>query len=132
MKRTVFGVFLMVIGMALLITGTTLFSVSARSGGEEPYEEAAKQESRVYIGDYYQNGDETLDKVTVSQNEIILPDGTSVPYILSVWRDIPETEEGSGRITYKDYCFLKSGEEKLSYDPAEREVVIEGISYKML
>lgn len=133
MKRTVFGVFLMAVGMALLITGTTLFTVSARSGGEEDEAyKAARQENRVYAGDYYQNGDVTLDKVSVSEDEIIFADGSAAMYVLSVWKDMPETDEESGRITYKDYCFLKLGDEKLSYDPVLKELVIDGIAYRML
>lgn len=136
MKRTVFGVFLMAVGMALLITGTTLFTVSAQSGNNEEYEEykeyePIRQENCVYVGEYYKDGDITLDKVTISDSEIILADGTAAEYTLSVWKNMPETDERSGRITYKDYCFLKLAEGKLSYDPLEKEVVIEGIAYRM-
>lgn len=132
MKRTVFGVFLMAIGMALLIIGTTLFTVSARGGGTEEVYETTKQENNVYTGEYYQNGDVTQDKVTITEGEIIFADGTAAGYVLAVWKDIPETDEGSGRITYKDYCFLKLGDKKLSYDPVEKEVVIDGVTYRML
>lgn len=132
MKRTVFGIFIMAVGMALLITGTTLFSVSAQSGEPQEPDVIIEQDNRVYAGEYYKNGDKKLDKVTVSDSEIIFADGTTAEYILNVWKDIPETDEESGKITYKDYCFLKLGEEKLSYDPLEKEVVINGISYKML
>ena len=132
MKRTVFGIFLMAVGMALLITGTTLFTVSAQGGEVEEAPEASKQENCVYVGEYYKNGDKTQDKVTISDSEITFADGTAARYILNVWKDMPETDEGSGRITYKDYCFLKLGDGRLSYDPAEKEVVIEGIAYRML
>ena len=132
MKRTVFGIFLMAVGMALLITGTTLFTVSAQSGGEEKAPEAVQQENRVYVGEYYKNGDGTLDKVTISDSEIIFGDGTAAGYFLNVWKNMPETDEESGRITYKDYCFLKLGEDKLSYDPLAKEVIIDGVVYRML
>ena len=132
MKRTIFGVFLMAVGMTLLIVGTTLFTVSAQSGGEDMAFETIEQENRVYAGEYYRNGDGALDKVTISDSEIIFTDGTAAEYILSVWKDMPETDEESGRITYKDYCFLKLGADKLSYDPLEREVIIEGVAYRML
>ena len=134
MKRTVFGIFLMAIGMAMLITGTTLFSVSAQSGEPQEPDGMTEQDNRVYAGEYYKNGDKKLDKVTVSDSEITFADGTKAEYILNVWKDIPETDEESGKITYKDYCFLKLvlGSEKLSYDPLEKEVVIEGITYRML
>ena len=130
MKRTVFGVFLMAVGMTLLIIGTTFFTVSAQSGGETF--EVVAQENRVYTGEYYRGGDSTQDKVTISDSEITFADGTVAEYILNVWKDMPETDEESGKITYKDYCFLKLGAEKLSYDPLEKEVVIEGVAYRML
>ena len=132
MKRTIFGVFLMSVGMALLIIGTTLFTVSAQSSSADEAFEAIKQENRVYVGEYYRGGDSTQDKVTISDSDITFTDGTVAEYILSVWKNIPETDEESGKITYKDYCFLKLGADKLSYDPLEREVIIEGIAYKML
>ena len=132
MKRTVFGVFLMAVGMALLITGTTLFTVSAQGGGTDNEYEAVEQENRVYPGDYYQNGDVTLDKVSISDSLITFADGTEAEYTLSVWKDMPETDEDSGRITYKDYCFLKLDGEKLSYEPGSKELVIDGVTYKMV
>lgn len=133
MKRTVLGIFIMALGMALLITGTTLFSVSAQGGGDtdEAYE-SIEQDNCVYLGEYYKNGDKKLDKVTVSDDEITFSDGTTAEYTLNVWKDMPETDEESGKITYKDYCFLKLGKERLSYDPMEREVVIDGTTYRML
>ena len=132
MKRTIFGVFLMAVGMTLLIIGTTLFTVSAKSGGEDIAFETVEQENRVYVGEYYRGGDSGLDKVTISDSEITFTDGTVAKYILNVWKNMPETDEESGKITYKDYCFLKLGADKLSYDPSEKEVVIDGIVYKML
>ena len=122
----------MAIGMAMLITGTTLFTVSAQSGGAEEVYEAIKQENRVYAGEYYKDGDGTQDMVTISDDEIIFADGTVAGYTLTVWKNIPETDEESGRITYRDYCFLKSGDEKLSYDPLTKEVIIDGVVYRML
>ena len=122
----------MAIGMALLITGTTLFTVSAQSGGAEAVYEAAEQENIVYPGEYYKNGDKTQDRITISDDEIIFADGRAAGYVLSVWKSIPETDEESGRITYKDYCFLKLGDEKLSYDPMAKEVIIDGAAYRML
>lgn len=132
MKRTIFGVFLMAVGMTLLIIGTTLFTVSAKSGVEDMAFETVEQENRVYVGEYYRGGDDGLDKVTISDSEITFTDGTVAKYILNVWKNMPETDEESGRITYKDYCFLKLEADKLSYDPSAKEVVIDGIVYKML
>ena len=133
MKRTVFGVLLMAIGTALLIVGTTLFTVSAKDvkDAEQAFE-TKQQENQVYAGEYYQNGDSTKSKVVISDGSIILTDGTVAEYILSVWKNMPETDEESGRITYKDYCFLKLDSGKLSYDPMSREVVIDGVAYRML
>ena len=132
MKRTIFGIFLMAVGMAMLIIGTTLFTVSAQSGGADAVYEVTKQENRVYTGEYYKNGDETQDMVTISDGEITFADGTAAEYVLNIWKNIPETDEESGRITYKDYCFLKLGDEKLSYDPSTKEIIIDGIAYRML
>lgn len=131
MKRTVFGVFLMAIGMAMLVTGTTLFTVSAQSGGVQAVYETADQENRVHPGEYFKDGDPAQDSVTISDDKIIFVDGTAAGYVLNVWKNIPETDEESGRITYRDYCFLKLEEERLSYDPSAKEVIIDGVAYRM-
>lgn len=132
MKRTVFGIFIMAVGMALLITGTTLFTVSAQSGEAPQVPEAAKQENCVYVGEYYKNGDITLDKVFISDSDITLADGRVLEYMFSVWKDMPETDEESGKITYRDYCFLKLEEGRLSYDPLAKEVTIDGTVYSLI
>ena len=132
MKRTVFGIFIMAVGMALLITGTTLFTVSARDGEEPQAPEAVEQENCVYVGEYYKNGDITSDKVTVSDTDITFADGTVLEYSFSVWKDMPETDEGSGKITYRDYCFLKLTDGRLSYDPLAKEVTIDNTVYSLI
>ena len=133
MKRTVFGILIMAVGIALLTAGTALFTVSAQGGGDTQQAfETQQQENRVYTGEYYKNGDSSQDRVTISDSEITFADGTVSEYSLSVWENMPETDEESGKITYRDYCFLRLDSGKLSYDPLEREVVIDGITYRML
>ena len=44
---------------------------------------------------------------------------------------MPETDEASGYINYVDYCFLKIGKEKLSYDPAAKEIIFDNAVYRM-
>ncbi len=132
MKRNIFGVMLMIIGAVMCITATTLFAVSAQdSPGNAVTNDNSQQENKVYTGEYYLDGDSSATKITISDNDIILPDGTVMRYTLSVWKDMPITNEETGQITYYDYCFLKTSTEKLRYFPAEKEVEIEGRVYKM-
>lgn len=132
MKRNIFGVMLMIIGAVMCITATTLFAVSAQdSSGNTVTNDNSQQENKVYTGEYYLDGDSSATKITISDNDIILPDGTVMRYTLSVWKDMPITNEKTGQITYYDYCFLKTSTEKLRYFPAEKEVEIEGRVYKM-
>lgn len=129
MKRIVVGILLMTFGIMLFAGGTTLFAVSAH---EEQPADAEEAVSQVYEGEYYKDGDAAAEKIVLTDDELILADGTAAEYVLNVWKDMPETDEDSGRITYKDYCFLKLQNEKLSYDPASKTVVIDGEVYKML
>ena len=45
---------------------------------------------------------------------------------------MPETDEASGYINYVDYCFLKIGNEKISYDPAAKEIIFDNVVYGMV
>ncbi len=137
MKRTVFGAMLMVFGALMFVTATTLFAVSAQGNDEYAASSAAvtetgKTESKVYAGNYYLNGDTEKDLITLTENEIIFSDGTSEKYAFTVWKDMPETDEASGYINYVDYCFLKIGNEKISYDPAAKEIIFDNVVYGMV
>jgi hypothetical protein len=137
MKRTVFGAMLMVFGALMFVTATTLFAVSAQGNDEyaassAAVTETAKTESKVYAGNYYLNGDTEKDLITLTENEIIFSDGTAEKYAFTVWKDMPETDEASGYINYVDYCFLKIGNEKISYDPAAKEIIFDNVVYGMV
>lgn len=138
MKRTIFGVMLMVFGAVMFIAATTLFAVSAHSNDDYVSDTAALTQSRepvenkVYTGEYYLNGDEEKESISVSDSSLTFADGTVQDYTLSVWKNMPETDEQSGRITYVDYCFLKTGGEKISYDPAEKEIVFGDTVYRLV
>ncbi len=137
MKRTVFGAMLMVFGALMFVTATTLFAVSAQGNDEyaassAAVTETAKTESKVYAGNYYLNGDTEKDLITLTENEIIFSDGTAEKYVFTVWKDMPETDEASGYINYVDYCFLKIGNEKISYDPAAKEIIFDNVVYGMV
>lgn len=137
MKRTVFGAMLMVFGALMFVTATTLFAVSAQGNDEYAASsavvtETAKTESKVYAGNYYLNGDTEKDLITLTENEIIFSDDTAEKYAFTVWKDMPETDEASGYINYVDYCFLKIGNEKISYDPAAKEIIFDNVVYGMV
>lgn len=137
MKRTIFGVMLMIFGAVMFVAATTLFAVSAQSSDEYFSETAAvseaeeKVESKVYAGEYYLNGDKEKDCVSLTEDSITFSDGTVKDYTLSVWKDMPETDEKSGYIKYVDYCFLKIGGDKVSYDPAAKAILFDDGVYRM-
>ena len=127
----------MVFGALMFVTATTLFAVSAQGNDEYAASsavvtETAKTESKVYAGNYYLNGDTEKDLITLTENEIIFSDGTAEKYAFTVWKDMPETDEASGYINYVDYCFLKIGNEKISYDPAAKEIIFDNVVYGMV
>ncbi|MBD5116327.1 MAG: hypothetical protein HDT48_02285 [Ruminococcaceae bacterium] len=138
MKRTIFGVMLMVFGAVMFIAATTLFAVSAQSSDEYISETSSLTQSqepvenKVYTGEYYLNGDAEKESISVSDSSLTFSDGTVKDYTLSVWKNMPETDEQSGLITYVDYCFLKIGGDKVSYDPAEKEIVFGDMVYRLV
>lgn len=135
MKRTVLGVLLMIIGTTMFVTATTLFAVSAQESDAAESTSAAIEErvhdNTVYTGQYYLDGDTSKESITVSDTDLTFADGTVKDYTLSVWKDMPVTDEQSGKITYVDYCFLKMGKDKISYDPAEKEIVFGNMVYRL-
>lgn len=135
MKRTVLGVLLMIIGTTMFVTATTLFAVSAQEPDAAESTSAAIEErvhdNTVYTGEYYLDGDTSKESITVSDTALTFADGTVKDYTLSVWKDMPVTDEQSGKITYVDYCFLKMGKEKISYDPAAKEIVFGNMVYRL-
>ncbi len=139
MKRTILGIFIMAIGISMCIAATTLFAVSAQDNNEKhnPSESGTltikeNTENKVYTGDYYMDGDNTMPKITISEKTITFSDGTVTDYKFSVWKDIPQTNEATGRITYYDYCFLKTSNESMRYFPSEKEIEVEGRVYKLV
>lgn len=138
MKKKIFGIVTSIIAVALVTGGTVLFAVSAQNERKneliitEVTEEADDVEEKIYSGNYYKNGDVDAEKIILSENEIVYSDGTKEECFLSVWKDMPETDEQSGEITYKNYCFVRVGKEKYSYDPALGELLVDGNVYKLV
>lgn len=137
MKRTIFGVTLMLFGAVMFVAATTLFAVSAQSSDEYISDTAAvteaaeKAESKIYTGEYYLNGDTEKDSLSLTDDSITFSDGTVKDYTFSVWKNMPETDEKTGYINYVDYCFLKIGADKVSYDPAAKEIIFDNAVYRM-
>lgn len=135
MKRTVLGVLMMIIGTTMFVTATTLFAVSAQENDIAESTSAAIVErvhdNTVYTGEYYLDGDTSKECITVSDSTLTFTDGSVKDYTLSVWKDMPVTDEQSGKITYVDYCFLKIGKDKISYDPADKEIEIGSLTYRL-
>lgn len=138
MKRTAIGILIMAIGMVMCITAATLFAVSAQdkpvNGIDSPDSSVVKKTSadnKVFTGDYYMNGDKESLKITISDKNITLYDGTVIDYTFSVWKDMTQTNEATGQITYYDYCFLKTSDENMRYFPSEKEIEVDGRVYKL-
>lgn len=133
MKRTVLGIAVMILGMAMCITGIALCAVSAQ-GGEKSVNDDLKamvniQENKIYSGTYTAvNGGE---KIVITDNEILFADGSEKSYRLSVWKNMPDTNEETGKITYSDYCFLKTSDQNFRYYPDKKEIVVDGMFYAL-
>ncbi len=137
-KRTVVGVLIMAIGLAMCITAATLFAVSAQGASEESVSGSQSSiimktnaDNKVYTGEYYMDGDKNADKITISDKNVTLPDGKVIDYTFSVWKNMTQTNEATGQITYYDYCFLKTSQENMRYFPTEKEIEIDGRVYKL-
>ncbi|MDE6579998.1 MAG: hypothetical protein K2K41_05645 [Ruminiclostridium sp.] len=134
MKRTILGIAVMILGAVMCIIGTTLCAVSAQgsdNGAEEDIKAIVNvQENKVYSGIYVslKNGGE---QITITDDAIIFSDGSEEDYRLSVWKNMPDTNEETGKITYSDYCFLKTSRDNFRYYPNTKEIDINGTVYSL-
>ncbi|MBD5080687.1 MAG: hypothetical protein HDT44_02860 [Ruminococcaceae bacterium] len=134
MKRTILGIAVMILGAVMCITGTTLCAVSAQTNDNSVEDDLKAivnvQENKVYSGIYVSlnNGGE---QVTITDDVIIFSDGSEEDYRLSVWKNMPDTNEETGKITYSDYCFLKTSRNNFRYYPNTKEIDINGIVYSL-
>ena len=46
-------------------------------------------------------------------------------------KNMPDTNEETGEITYSDYCFLKTPNKNFRYYPGVREIDIDGMIYAL-
>lgn len=137
-KRTVIGIIIMTVGMLMCITAATLFAVSAQgepgASADSPQSSVivkTNEDNKVYTGEYYMDGDKSAEKIIISDKNVTLSDGTVIDYTFSVWKNMTQTNEVTGQITYYDYCFLKTADENMRYFPSEKEVEVCGRVYKM-
>ncbi len=134
MKKTVLGIAVMILGIAMCITGITLCAVSAQGNTASVDDDIRAivnvQENKVYSGTYVACGS-TGEKITITDSEIIFSDGSEENYRLSVWKNMPDTNEETGKITYSDYCFLKTSHDNFRYYPNTKEIDIDGTLYAL-
>lgn len=134
MKRTVMGISVIILGLILCITGISLCAVSEKNSQNELNEELRSmvktQDNKVYSGTYLPYG-KNGEAITLTDSEIIFSDGTKENYRLSVWENMPDTNEETGKITYSDYCFLKTSNKNFRYYPTTKEIYIDGTIYAL-
>lgn len=134
MKRTILGIAVMILGAVMCIIGTTLCAVSAQTGDSAVDDDIKAivnvQENKVYSGTYVslKSGGE---QITITDSAIIFSDGSEEDYRLSVWKNMPDTNEETGKITYSDYCFLKTSNDNFRYYPNTKEIDINGTIYSL-
>lgn len=134
-KRTVIGIMVMAIGLVMCITAATLFAVSVQGESVDSPQSSVimktNEDNRVYTGEYFMDGDKSADKIVISDKNVTLSDGTVIDYTFSVWKNMTQTNEATGQITYYDYCFLKTTDENMRYFPSEKEIEVYGRVYKL-
>lgn len=134
MKRTVLGIAVMILGALMCVTGTVLCAVSAQSGDSSVDRDIKAivnvQENKVYSGTYVSLKSDG-GQITITDSAIIFSDGSEEDYRLSVWKNMPDTNEETGKITYSDYCFLKTSKNNFRYYPNTKEIDINGTVYSL-
>lgn len=125
MKRKVFGILIMIVGCAMIAVGTAFFAEAAVE--EAPAGRNDASEEKVAEGDYVSD---TGAVISVCGGKIVI-DGVSEEYSLSVWRNLPVTDEDTGKITYVNYYYIRTSGAQYTYDPSGGIITAAQTAYKL-
>lgn len=123
MKQKLFGILIMIVGCAMIAVSTALIA-EATNGDSSAKSETSPQAS-VSEGVYL-----SADGAEIEiSGEKILIDGKAYTFSLSVWRNIPITDEKTGKITYENYYYIRTNNSQFTYEPSANTINAFGISY---
>lgn len=131
MKQNIIGFTLIFIGLAMFCISTALVVAAGENEhGEVDTSDVVDEESVSLVGTYYSEGDNAEDYVEILDDNTIQKAGDEPQtYSLSIWRDIPITDEQTGKITLTDRYFLCLGNNQIPYDKEKQSFVLDGQEY---
>ena len=125
MKRKIFGTLIMVIGLAMIATSTALMSAASSVDSRAVAEQAVR--TPVITGTYYsENG----ASIKVLDEELLQMSGSEIQtYQLNIWKNIPETDEATGKITLKNHYYLQLEQSRIKFIPEKQALELNGQLY---
>ena len=125
MKRKILGTFIMIIGLAMIATSTALISAASSNGSQPVAEQSAR--TPVIIGTYYS---EDGASIKVLDDVLLQMSGSEIQsYELNIWKDIPETDEATGKITLKNHYYLQLEQSRIKFIPEKQALELNGQIY---
>lgn len=129
MKRKIFGVFVMAVGCVMIAVGVTLMA-SASDSVEKPQNVAVEDIKEIDLTGTYVNTGDSEDKIVINGGTILI-DGKESTCELKIWKDIPKTDEATGKITLYDYYYIQAGDIRYSYNVYAKSLSLNGQTYAL-
>lgn len=130
MKRKVLGTIIMTVGCVMLAVSVSLCVGAADSGKPGIVDNSISAEDKVSIEGIYTLSDGT-EEIVITKDGLFSINGDEAQECeLKIWRDIPKTDEATGKITLTDYYYIEVGNIRYSFDPVNKILTLGDKLYK--
>ena len=126
MKRKILGALIMIIGLAMTAVSTALMSAAFDAGGTDAIQSSAQSASPE--GKYLSAAGKT-SIVVFDDRTLQMSGGEVQEYELVIWKDIPKTDENTGKITLQNYYFLQLEQSRIAFIPENQTLELNGKTY---
>lgn len=124
MKRKALGILIMTAGFVMLATSVTLCVGAADSGRTGIVDNEISPEEKISIEGIYTLYDGSEEIAITKDGLLRINGGEAAKCELKIWKDIPRTDEATGKITLTDYYYIEAQGVRYSFDPSERTLTL--------
>lgn len=124
MKRKALGILIMTAGFVMLATSVTLCVGAADSGRTGIVDNEISPEEKISIEGIYTLSDNSEEIAITKDGLLRINGGEAAKCELKIWKDIPRTDEATGKITLTDYYYIEAQGVRYSFDPSERTLTL--------
>lgn len=130
MKRKALGIFIMAVGCVMLAASVTLCVGAAESGTTGIVDNSIPPEKEISIEGSYALSDGSEEILITKDGFLSVNGAESVKCELKIWKDIPKTDEATGKITLTDYYYIEAGGVRYDFNPLDKTLTLGNRVYK--